>query len=346
MEFSAQMIADFLQGKIEGDANAKVSNVSKIEEGRQGTLSFLANPKYARYLYETQASIVLVNNDFELEKEVKTTLIRVKDAYQAFAALLDMYEQNKPKKQGIADNVSVDSTASIAEGVYLGAFVVVGANSKIGKNTRVYPQVVIGDNVEIGENTVLYPGVTVYEGCSIGDNCVIHANTAIGSDGFGFAPQDDGSFKKIPQIGNVIIEDDVELGSNVSVDRATMGSTIIRQGAKLDNLIQIAHNVEIGANTVIASQTGIAGSTKIGQNCMFGGQVGIVGHITIANGVKIGSQAGVNSNVNKEGEVLLGSPATNIMKQRKSMAVYNNLPDMRSRLIDLEREIEKLKAEK
>jgi len=344
MEFTAQAIAEVLNGEIEGNPDVKVSNVSKIEDGKKGTLAFLANPKYEKYLYETEASIVLINKDFKLQQEVNTTLIRVTNAYEAFASLLDMYEQAKPKKSGQEDQVSIDPSATVGEGVYIGAFTAVGKNAKIGNNVTIYPQVYIGDNAIVDDNTTLYAGVKVYEGCKIGKNCIIHSGTVIGSDGFGFAPQENGEYKKIPQVGNVIIHDNVELGSNVSIDRATMGSTVIHKGVKVDNLVQIAHNVEIGEDTVVVSQAGIAGSSKIGKNCMIGGQVGIVGHISIANGVKIAAQAGVSSSIKKEGEILLGSPATNIGLQRRSMAVYKNLPDLRQKVLDLEKQIEQLKS--
>lgn len=344
MEFTAKVIADFLNGEIIGNPDEAVTNVSKIEDGKKGTLAFLANPKYEKHLYQTEASIVLINKDLKLQQEVTPTLIRVDNAYQAFASLLDMYEQSKPQKTGFADHVSVDPSAEVGENTYLGSFVTIGKNAKIGKNVKIYPQVDIGDQAEIGDNTILYAGVKVYEGCQIGADCIIHSGTVVGSDGFGFANQEDGVYKKIPQVGNVIIEDAVEIGSNVSIDRATMGSTIIRKGVKIDNLVQIAHNVEVGENTIIVAQAGIAGSSKIGRNCMIGGQVGIVGHIQIADGVKIAAQAGVSSSIRKEGEILLGSPATNIGLQRRSMAVYKNLPELRQKVLDLEKEIEQLKT--
>jgi UDP-3-O-[3-hydroxymyristoyl] glucosamine N-acyltransferase len=343
MEFTAEAIAGFLNGEIEGDPKAAVNNVAKIEEGKPGTLAFLANPKYEKYLYETEATIVLVNKDLKLQQEVKPTLIRVADAYQAFAALLDMYEQSKPKKQGLDKDVNIDESATIGENAYIGSFTVISKNAKVGNNVKIFPQVFLGDNVKIGDNTTIYAGVKIYDNCEVGSNCIIHSGTVVGADGFGFAPQEDGSFKKIPQIGNVVVEDDVEIGSNVSIDRATMGSTIIRKGAKLDNLIQIAHNVEVGENSVYAAQAGIAGSTKMGKNIMLGGQVGIVGHIEIADNVKIASQSGVNSTIRKEGMVLLGSPATEIGLQRRSMAVYKSLPTMRTQISELEKQIKELK---
>jgi UDP-3-O-[3-hydroxymyristoyl] glucosamine N-acyltransferase len=342
MEFTAQVIADFLQGNIEGDPGAKVTTVAKIEEANEGTLAFLANPKYTKYLYQTEASIVLINKDFEVTQEVKPTLIRVDDAYQAFASLLQMYEQSKPQKKGIDEKVSMAASAEIDENVYLGAFTSIGENVKIGKDVKIFPNCTIGDNAVIGEGTTIQAGVSIYHECKIGARCIIHSGTVVGSDGFGFAPQNSTDYQKIPQVGNVIIEDDVEIGANVTIDRATMGSTIIRKGVKIDNLVQIAHNVEIGENTVIVAQVGIAGSTKIGKNCMFAGQVGIVGHITIGDNVKIAAQSGVSNSV-KDNEILLGSPGINVRDARKSIAIYRQLPKIRNQLIELEKEIEKLK---
>ncbi|MBN2484513.1 MAG: UDP-3-O-(3-hydroxymyristoyl)glucosamine N-acyltransferase [Bacteroidales bacterium] len=342
MEFSAKNVADFLKGQIEGDPNVKVSNVSPIESGKQGTLSFLANPKYAQHIYSTGSSIVLVNKDFVAEGEIKATLIRVDDAYKAFAMLLDLYQSAIQQKSGISEKASISKTAKIGDNCYIGEFAVIGDNAIIGNNVKIYPQVYIGDNVSVAENTILYPGVKVYMGCNIGKNCIIHASTVIGSDGFGFAPTGE-SYKKIPQIGNVIIEDDVEIGSNCSVDRATMGSTIIRKGAKLDNLIQVAHNVEIGENTVMAAQCGIAGSTKLGGNCIVGGQVGFAGHLVIADNVKIGAQSGLGNNVKEIGTTLLGSPAIEYKKAARSIAVFKNLPELAARINQLERELTELK---
>lgn len=344
MEFNAQAIAAYLKGEIEGDPSATVTDISRIEEGRKGTLAFLANPKYTPYIYMTEASIVLVNKDLVLEKKVKPTLIRVSDAYRAFASLLDLYSQSIPQKEGIDANVAIDKTAEIGSHVYIGAFAFIGANAKIGENVKIYPQVYIGDNASVDDNTILYPGVKVYNNCKIGKNCIIHASTVIGSDGFGFATQDNKDFKKIPQIGNVVIEDNVEIGSNVSIDRATIGSTIIRKGAKLDNLIQIAHNVEIGENTGIAAQAGISGSTKVGRECLIAGQVGIVGHIKIADKVIIAAQSGVTNDVSKEGEILLGSPAYDIRENRRSIAIYKRLPELYKQVNDLERQLNKLRG--
>ena len=342
MEFTAQMIADFLKGTVEGDPKEKVTNISRIEEGKKGTLAFLANPKYSKYLYTTEASIVLINRDFKLEADVKSTLIRVDDAYQAFAALLNLYTSSLPQKKGIDSQSYIHETASIGDDCYIGAFAFIGENVRIGSKVKIYPQVYIGDKATIGDNTILYPGVKIYNDCHVGKNCNIHASTVVGSDGFGFAPGT-GTYQKIPQLGNVIIEDDVEIGSNVSIDRSTMGSTIIHRGTKLDNLIQIAHNVEVGENTVICGQSGIAGSAKIGNNVMIGAQAGIVGHITIANNVKIGAQSGVPHDITTEGEILLGSPAYNIRETKKSMILIKKLPEFYTRLNELESQIKKLR---
>ncbi len=343
MEFTAKTISEFLKGEIIGNPDVKVSEISKIEEGKKGSLSFLSNPKYTKYLYTTESSIVLVNRSLKLENEVKATLILVEDAYESFASLLQLYAQSIPRKTGIDKNVHISSSSTYGKNIYLGEFAYIGENVKIGDNVSIFPQVFIGDNVTIGNNTMLYPGVKIYHDCIIGANCTVHAGSVIGSDGFGFAPQQDNAYKKIPQIGNVIIEDFVEIGSNVTIDRATFGSTIIRKGVKLDNLIQVAHNVEIGENTVIAAQSGISGSTKIGRDAMIAGQVGIVGHIRIANGVKIGAQSGVSNSVDKEGEIILGSPAYNISEKRREYAVSRQLPAIYKRINELEKEIQRLK---
>ncbi len=342
MEFTAQQIALFIQGEIEGNPDAIVRDVSKIEEGRPETLSFLANPKYTAYIYETEASVVIVNDNFIPEKEVKATLIRVKDAYRALASLLRLYQDSLPKKQGVEQPSFIDSTAVIGNSVYIGAFSYIAEKVKIGDNVQIYPQVYIGNNVEIGNNTIIYPGVKIYHGCKVGANCVIHAGAVIGSDGFGFAPDESGNYEKIYQIGNVILEDDVEVGANTTIDRATMGSTIIRKGVKLDNLIQIAHNVEIGENSVLAAQVGIAGSSKIGKNVMFGGQVGISGHITIADNVKLAAQSGVGKSIVKESQVQMGSPSFEAFQYNKAYVVFRKLPELLKRIEDLE----KLGAEK
>jgi UDP-3-O-[3-hydroxymyristoyl] glucosamine N-acyltransferase len=343
MEFTAKAIAEILKGDILGDPDVKVSNISRIEEGKPGTLSFLANPKYEKYLYKTNASVVLVNKDLKIDKNVKSTLIRVDDAYRAFASLLDMYAKALPQKKGIHNMAVISESAKIGKDVFIGAFSYIGDNVCLGDNVRIYPNVYIGDNVSIKDNTVINPGVNIYHDCIIGADCVIHSGVIIGSDGFGFAPQKDSNYKKIPQIGNVIIEDNVELGANTCIDRATIGSTILRKGVKLDNLIQVAHNVEIGENTVIAAQSGVAGSTKIGKDCMIAAQAGVVGHLKVADDVKIGAQSGVTNDINKEGEVVLGSPALNIHTKRRVVAIYRNLPELLKRINSLEAEVKKLR---
>jgi UDP-3-O-[3-hydroxymyristoyl] glucosamine N-acyltransferase len=342
MEFTAQTIADFLKGSIEGNPQEKVNNISRIEEGTKGTLAFIANPKYEKYIYTTEASIVLVNKDLKLDKKISPTLIRVEDAYQAFASLLNLYTSQLPQKKGIDPNSYISDTASYGKDCYIGAFTFLGEHATVGNNVKIYPQVYVGDNVAVGDNTILYPGVKIYKDCVVGKNCILHASTVVGSDGFGFAPGE-GTYQKIPQIGNVIIEDDVETGSNVSIDRATIGSTILRKGTKLDNLIQIAHNVEIGENTVVVAQAGIAGSTKIGKNCMIAAQAGIVGHLTIADDVKIGAQSGVANSLKNKGEIVLGSPAHNFSETKRSMIIYKKLPEMYSRLNELEKKLNELR---
>lgn len=302
MEFSAYQIAEILNGKIEGDPNITINYVSKIEEGKKGTLSFLANPKYTQYIYETEASIILVNEDFKPEKPVRSTLIRVENAYTSFAKLLEVYNRIKLNKSGISAKAHIPSSASIGKNVYIGEFASIGEGAVIGDNSKIYPQVYVGDNVRIGTNTTLFAGVKVYSDNIIGNECIIHSGVVIGSDGFGFAPQDDKNYVKVSQIGNVVIEDQVEIGSNSTIDRATLGSTIIRKGAKIDNLVQIAHNVEIGENTVIAAQSGISGSTRVGNNCMFGGQVGVIGHISIADDVKVAAQSGIGKSIANRGK--------------------------------------------
>ena len=346
MEFTAKSIAEFLKGSVDGDPEAKVSNVSPIEDGKPGTLAFLANSKYEQHLYTTKASIVLVNRDLQLQQGTEATLIRVDDAYKAFALLLELYQNSIPQKTGIASNVSIESTAKLGNDCYVGDFSYIGENVEIGNNVKIYPQVYVGDNVKIADDVILYAGVKIYHNCVIGARCIIHSGTVIGSDGFGFAPTEDGSFKKIPQIGNVVVEDDVEIGSNVSIDRATMGSTLIKKGAKIDNLIQIAHNVEIGESTVMAAQVGISGSTKIGKNCMLGGQVGLAGHIKIADNVKIAAQSGIPNNVKKEGSTLIGSPAFDVRLASRSFAVFKNLPEMVKKINQLEKELKDLKDSK
>lgn len=341
MEFSAAQIAALLGGTVEGNDAATVSNLSKIEEGKPGTLSFLANPKYTNYIYDTNASIVIVNHSLKLERPVKDgcTLIRVEDSYASFARLLEMYEQVKGVKKGIEQPSFISDQARYGTDCYIGAFAYVGQNVKLGNHVKVYPHVYIGDNCTIGDNTTLFSGVKVYHDCHVGANVVIHAGTVIGSDGFGFAPQDGKEFAKVPQIGNVVIEDNIEIGSNCSIDRATLGSTILRKGVKLDNLVQIAHNVEIGENTVIAGLSGVAGSTKVGKNCMIAAQVGVVGHIRIADGVKIAGQAGVGNSIEKENEIVQGSPAFSLGDFRRSYVLFRNLPKLNDRMKDLENKL-------
>ncbi len=341
MEFTAQQIADFLQGTVVGDASVKVNNLSKIEEGATGTLSFLANPKYTQYIYTTESSIVLVNEDFNPEHEVKTTMIKVKDAYASVAMLLNLVEQARPKKSGIEPNVYISEGVVLPEEYYVGAFAYIGSGVTMGNNVSIYPQTYIGDNVTLGDNVMIYPGVKIYHDCVVGDNVTIHAGSVIGADGFGFAPSNSG-YSKIAQIGNVVLEDNVEIGANVTIDRATMGSTIIRKGVKLDNLVQIAHNVEVGANTVMAAQVGVAGSTKIGENCMFAGQVGIAGHITIGDKVTIGAQSGIPNNV-ESNQVLMGYPAKPSKEFARQVVMVKKLPELNKTVATLQKEIEQLK---
>lgn len=343
MELSAQQIASFLNGTVEGNPDVKVSNFSKIEEGKPGTLTFLANPKYEHFIYITEASIVLVNNDFTPAEPLNATLIKVANAYSALAMLLNMVEQSKVKKAGVDATAFIAASATVSDDCYVGSFAYIGENVKMGKNCRIYPGAYIGDDVTVGDNSTLYPHVTIYEGCIIGSNCILHAGSVIGSDGFGFAPEGE-NYKKIPQLGNVVIEDDVEIGANTTIDRAVMDSTIIRRGVKLDNLIQIGHNVEVGENTVMAAQVGIAGSVKIGRHCMFGGQVGLSGHIHIADHVTFGAQSGVISDI-KEPTTVLGAPAINAKAFMRSSVLFARLPDMYRTIGQLQREIEQLKKE-
>lgn len=315
----------------------------KIEEGKPGTITFLANPKYEKYIYDTGASIVLVNKNFKLERPVSATLVRVDDAYEAIASLLQLKEQMKPVRSGIEKSVFVDPSARTGKDLYIGHFAVISSGVTIGDNVKIHPQVFVGENVVIGSNTVLYPGVKVNHDCRIGEGCTLHSGVVIGSDGFGFAPQSDKNYKKIPQVGNVIIEDNVEIGANTTIDRAMMGSTIIRKGVKLDNLIQIAHNVEIGPNTVIAAQSGIAGSTKVGADCMVGGQVGIIGHLTIADGVKIAAQSGVSSSIKGKNEIVQGAPAFHYGKYQRSYVLFKKLPELFNQLRKIENEFDNIK---
>ncbi|WP_294823215.1 UDP-3-O-(3-hydroxymyristoyl)glucosamine N-acyltransferase [uncultured Flavobacterium sp.] len=338
MKFTAEQIAGILEGDVVGNPQAEVYRLAKIEEGTDGSLTFLANPKYLPYIYSTQATITIVNRSFEPENKIFTTLIKVDDAYQSFSKLLEYYNQVKLMKSGIEQPSVISEGATYGEGLYLGSFCYIGKNVKIGRNVKIYPNSFVGDNVSIGDDTILFAGVRIYSETEIGNNCTIHSGAIIGSDGFGFAPNEDGSYTKIPQIGNVIIEDNVDIGSCTTVDRATMGSTIIKKGVKLDNQIQIAHNVTIGENTVIASQTGVAGSTKIGNNCVIGGQVGIVGHITIGNNVRIQAQSGVGKSI-PDGEIIQGSPALGYNDFNKSYVHFRNFPKIVADIEDLKHQI-------
>ncbi|HRR62403.1 MAG TPA: UDP-3-O-(3-hydroxymyristoyl)glucosamine N-acyltransferase [Paludibacteraceae bacterium] len=342
MEFTAQQIADFLGGEIEGNPSVKVSGFSKIEEGKPGTLTFLSNPKYNHYLYDCKASIVLINKDFKPEKKVTTTLIRVDNAYELLAKLFSLINQNQIHKKGISSLAYIAPTAQIGENVYIAPFVFIGENVKIGKNSEIYAQCAIEENSTVGENVILYPGVKIYHNCVIGNNCILHGGVVIGADGFGFAQSKEGIYEKIFQLGNVVLEDDIEVGANSTIDRATLGSTIIHKGVKIDNLVQIAHNVEIGENTVIVAQTGIAGSTKIGKNCVLAGQVGIVGHLQIADNTQIGAQSGVTNSVKTPGQIIIGSPAIPIRNFRRSSILFKNLPEIQNLLIELKNKVEKL----
>ncbi len=337
MEFTAQQISDLLGGIIEGDPASKVNRLSKIEEGEPGSLTFLANPKYTAFIYDTLASIVIVDRDFQPEKKVAATMVRVESAYAAFAKLLDLYNQIRRDKKGVEQPSFIATSAKLGDNCYVGAFAYIGENVRIGNHVKIYPHVYVGDNVIIGDNTTLFPGAKIYSDCVVGKDCTIHAGVIIGADGFGFAPNSENNYQKVAQIGNVILYDHVEVGANSTIDRATLGSTIIHKGVKLDNLIQVAHNVEIGENTVVAAQTGIAGSTKIGRDCMIGGQVGIVGHITIADGVKIAAQSGIGTSILQSGEILQGSPAFNISDYKRSYVVFRKLPAIEKRIQEVEK---------
>ena len=340
MEFTAEQIANVIGGRVEGNKDAKVHTFAKIEEGTEGAISFLSNPKYTHYLYNTKSSIVIVNEDLELEKDVDATLIRVKNAYESIAKLLQIYEASKPKKTGVAPQAYIAPSAKLGNNCYVGPFAYVGEGAEIGDGCQIYPHAVIGDNVKVGTNCIFYPNTTIYQGCKIGNNVTIHAGSVIGADGFGFAPGADG-YDKILQIGIVVIEDNVEIGANTCVDRSTMGATVIHKGVKLDNLVQVAHNVEIGENTVMSAQVGIAGSTKVGSWCMFGGQVGLAGHITIGDKTFLGAQSGVPGSL-KGGEELIGTPPMNPRAYFKSQAIFRRLPDMYKDLNDAKKKIEEL----
>lgn len=344
MEFSAKQIAEFIHGVIVGDENATVHTFAKIEEGVPGAISFLSNPKYTHYIYETKSTIVLINKDFEPERPVNATLIKVDNAYESVAKLLTLYEMSKPKKTGIHPLACIDPTAKIGKDVYIDAFAYVGANAVIGDGVALHPHATVCENAVIGENSILYPNVTVYHDCRVGKRCILHAGSVVGADGFGFAPSPEG-YEKIPQIGIAMLEDDVEIGANTCVDRATMGATIVHKGVKLDNLIQIAHNVEVGSHTVMASQVGIAGSTKVGEWCMFGGQVGLAGHIRVGNHVNIGAQSGIPGTVKGDNLTIMGSPAIDAKQFFKSSVIYKKLPDMYQTLNRMEKEIEELKKQ-
>ena len=343
MQFTAEMIAGFLNGTIVGDKNASVSTVSSIDGGKAGSLAYLTNPRYEQYIYTTEASIVLVDKTFEPKEEVKTTLIKVENVAECVLNLLEMYNAAKPRKTGIAKMASISEEATVGENCYVGDFAVVERGAKIGDNVQIYPQCYIGDNVTIGEGTKLYPGVKIYEGCRIGKNCILHAGAVIGADGFGFAPREDGTFAKIPQLGIVILEDNVEIGANTCIDRAKTDATIVHSGVKLDNLIQLGHNVEVGANTVMSAQVGIAGTTKVGSNCFIAGQVGIADHITVGNGVKIGSKSGIDKSV-ADGEIRFGYPALPGVQYHRSFAVFRQLPDMAYTLRKLEKAVAALET--
>ena len=346
MTFSALQIAALINGKTEGNANISVTSFGKIEEAKDGQLAFLANPKYEEYLYSTKASVIIINEALELKQPVTATLIRVPDAYTAFAKLLSTYQlMMQQQLTGVQEPVYISASASYGENVFIGAFAYLSDNVKVGNGTKIYPNAYLGNNVKIGDKSIIHAGVKIYHDCVIGNNVIIHAGTVIGSDGFGFAPQADGSFQKVPQIGNVIVEDNVEIGANATIDRATIGSTIIRSGAKLDNLIQIAHNVEIGNSTVVAAQSGISGSTKVGKGVMIGGQVGIVGHINIGDGAKINAQSGVSKSV-EAGKAVTGSPAHDYTSALRSQAISRKLPELEKRIKELEAIVKQLISER
>ncbi len=344
MKFTALQIASLLGGTIEGDPNAEVWNVAKIEEGAPGMLSFLANPKYTSYIYETASSVVIVNNTFVAEKPIAATLIRVEDAYASFAKLLAYYDQVSQDKSGVSSLAFVSASAKYGDDVYLGEFAFVGENVTMGNNVKVYPQVYIGDGCVIGDNTVLYPGVRLYRNTVVGRRCVIHAGAVIGADGFGFAPQEDGHYEKIPQVGNVMIDDDVEIGANTTIDRSTMGSTRVHKGVKLDNLVHLAHNVEVGENSALAAQVGISGSTHLGKNCIVGGQSGFVGHLHIANGSKFGGQCGVMGSIREENQEFMGTPIQPLRQYLVSNARFRHIDEMARKLEALEKELTELKS--
>lgn len=342
MEFTAQELSTLLNGELEGDPSVKVRRPAKIEEAEEGDICFLANAKYIPFAYTTRASVMLLNEDILLEKPVKPTIIRLRDAYSGLAFLLDHYKKLSALPEGIEANSFIAPSAKMGDNVHVGAFSYISDDAVIHNNVQIYPNVFIGRNVSIGKNTILFAGVRILEDCIVGENCIINANAVIGSEGFGFAPADDGSFKKIAQTGNVVLQNNVEIGSNTTIDRATMGSTLICHGVKIDNLVQIAHNVEIGENTVIAAQSGIAGSTKIGRNCMIGGQAGIVGHLTIADGTRINAQSGLAKSVKEKNTALTGSPAFEFGASMRSQAIYKKLPDLYNRINALEKRLQEI----
>lgn len=344
MKFLASQIAALLNGTVEGNPDTEVWNVAKIEEGATGMLSFLANPKYTPYIYETKSSVVIVNKDFVAEKPIETTLIHVDDAYASFAKLLAFYDQVSQDKKGVSSLAFVSSSAKCGEDLYLGEFAFIGENVTIGNNVKVYPQVYVGDGCVIGDNTILYPGVRLYRNTVVGRRCIIHAGAVIGADGFGFAPQEDGHYEKIPQVGNVMIDDDVEIGANTTIDRSTMGSTHIHKGVKLDNLIHLAHNVEIGENSALAAQVGVSGSTHLGKNCVVGGQSGFVGHLHIANGSKFGGQCGIMGSIKEENQEFMGTPIQPLRQYLKTNARFRHLDEMARQLETLEKELAELKS--
>lgn len=339
MKFTAEQIAGILEGTVVGDPNIEVSQLAKIEEGTKGSLTFLANPKYKSYIYKTEASITIVNSDFNPEEAISTTLIKVEDAYAAFTKLLEYYNQIKMNKSGIEQPSYISESSQLGDNVYIGAFAYIGDNVKIGNNVKIFPNSYVGDNVKVGDNSIIFSGGKIYSECTVGSDCVINSGAIIGADGFGFAPNEKGEYSKVPQIGNVILEDNVDIGAGTTIDRATLGSTIVHSGVKLDNQIQIAHNVEIGKNTVIAAQTGVAGSTKIGENCVIGGQVGIAGHLTIGNNVKVQAQSGIGRNV-KDNEILQGSPSFGYSDWNKSYVYFKNLPKIVKSINELEKKVD------
>lgn len=344
MQFTAKEVSTLLNGTLEGNPEVIVYKLEKIEEAGEGGLSFLANPKYESFLYTTQASVVIVNKSLEITQSITPTVIRVDDAYSSFSVLLELYNTIKLGKKGIEQPSFIHPQATIGKDVYIGAFAYIGAGAVVEDNAKIYPNSYVGDNVKIGASTTLFSGVKIYHDCIIGDNVIIHSNTVIGSDGFGFAPQADGSYNKISQIGNVIIEDDVEIGANTCIDRATMGSTIIRKGVKLDNLIQIAHNVEIGKNTVIASQTGVSGSAKVGENNIVGGQVGIVGHISLAKGIHIQAKSGINKSITEENSKWGGAPATKYNHYMRAQVIIQRLPEIEKKIEELQKALNELQG--